>query len=467
MANRPISELTEMTAAQVSTADSVLVYDTSDDTERVKRATVGNLISIADGTFSSFTVAADGGSPETIGQAATMTIKGADTSIFCAAQATDTITIKANTSTMATVAHVASVNLSSIADVTSPSAIQGDILYYNTGNWTSATPGTAGLSPEVGSTNLITLGAIVAGTWQSTPVATMFGGTGKDFSSSSAANTGVVVINDGVATLARPGLGSIDSCLDEDDLTSNSATALVTQQSVKAYVDNNITSQIAVTVADDGSSSQNVFALDGQQMKTSTHIRPTIRLQKGMVYRFDVSAGSNSGHILRFSITPDGTHTGGSEYTTGVESVGTAGTANAKVNITTAWDTPDILYIYCATHAGMGGAVGPGADDQRTPVYTSDKLIWLEIDGARTMSGGDCLLCDVSTSSMIVTLPQTGVMGDHIRIVDASQNAASNNITINRNAHKIDGATSNFVMSTDGQVKELVYYNATRGWITV
>ncbi len=316
-------------------------------------------------------------------------------------------------------------------------------------------------SPEVGSTNLITLGAIVAGTWQSTPVATMFGGTGKDFSSSSAANTGVVVINDGVATLARPGLGSIDSCLDEDDLTSNSATALVTQQSVKAYVDNNITSQIAVTVADDGSSSQNVFALDGQQMKTSTHIRPTIR------YRFDVSAGSNSGHILRFSITPDGTHTGGSEYTTGVESVGTAGTANAKVNITTAWDTPDILYIYCATHAGMGGAVGPGADDQRTPVYTSDKLIWLEIDGARTMSGGDCLLCDVSTSSMIVTLPQTGVMGDHIRIVDASQNAASNNITINRNAHKIDGATSNFVMSTDGQVKELVYYNATRGWITV
>ena len=211
MANRPISELTEMNPDDISTADSVLVYDTSDDTERVKRATVGNLISIADGTFASFTVAADGGSPETIGQAATMTVKGADTSIFCEAQATDTIAIKANTSTMATVAHVASVNLSSIADVTSPSATQGDIIYYNTGNWTSAAPGTAGLSPEVGSTNLITLGAIVAGTWQSTPVGTMFGGTGKDFSSSSAANTGVVVINNGVATLARSGLGSIDS----------------------------------------------------------------------------------------------------------------------------------------------------------------------------------------------------------------------------------------------------------------
>ena len=249
----------------------------------------------------------------------------------------------------------------------------------------------------MGSTNLITLGAVVAGTWQSTPVGTMFGGTGKDFSSSSAANTGVVVINNGVATLARPGLGSIDSCLDEDDLTSNSATALVTQQSVKAYVDNNITSQISVTVADDGSSSQNVFVLDGQLMKTSTHIRPTIRLQKGMVYRFDVSAASNSGHILRFSSSPDGTHTGGSEYTTGVESVGTAGSANARVNITTAWDTPDILYIYCATHAGMGGAVGPGADDQRTPVYTSDIGIWMEIDGARTARAGDWLLCDVST----------------------------------------------------------------------
>ena len=50
MANRPISELTEMNPDDISTADSVLVYDTSDDTERVKRATVGNLISIADGT---------------------------------------------------------------------------------------------------------------------------------------------------------------------------------------------------------------------------------------------------------------------------------------------------------------------------------------------------------------------------------------------------------------------------------
>lgn len=81
---------------------------------------------------------------------------------------------------------------------------------------------------------------------------------------------------------------------------------------------------------------------------------PTLRLQAGITYRFDQSDSSNSGHPFRFSTTPDGTHDSGSEYTTGVTKVGTAGSAGAYVEIEVTGSTPT-LYYYCTNHSGMGG----------------------------------------------------------------------------------------------------------------
>ena len=80
----------------------------------------------------------------------------------------------------------------------------------------------------------------------------------------------------------------------------------------------------------------------------------TVNLHEGSTYTFDQAAGTNATHPLRFSTTSDGTHGGGAEYTTGVTTFGTPGSAGAYTRIVVA-DSAATLYYYCSNHSGMGG----------------------------------------------------------------------------------------------------------------
>ncbi len=99
--------------------------------------------------------------------------------------------------------------------------------------------------------------------------------------------------------------------------------------------------------------SGNKYYIDGAlSMPTTLHV--------GFTYVFDQTDNSNGGHPLRFSTTPDGTHGGGSEYTSNVSISGSPG-STGSTTITITDSTPSTLYIYCSAHSGMGMAVSIGA----------------------------------------------------------------------------------------------------------
>tara|TARA_B100002052_G_C15881809_1_gene599657 strand:- start:1232 stop:4030 length:2799 start_codon:yes stop_codon:yes gene_type:complete len=93
----------------------------------------------------------------------------------------------------------------------------------------------------------------------------------------------------------------------------------------------------------------------------------TLDLAEGGTYTFDQSDSSMSSHPMQLSTTANGTHGGGSAYSTGVtyELDGSTVTASAfisgfssassrKLIITVAASAPT-LYYYCYYHSGMGG----------------------------------------------------------------------------------------------------------------
>ena len=102
-----------------------------------------------------------------------------------------------------------------------------------------------------------------------------------------------------------------------------------------------------VTVA--SYSGANYFYIDGSRAAALT-------VTEGQIYKFDQSDSSNSSHPLRLSTTSNGTHGGGSEYTTGVTTSGTPGSSGAYTQIEVASGAPT-LYYYCTNHSGMGGII--------------------------------------------------------------------------------------------------------------
>ena len=89
---------------------------------------------------------------------------------------------------------------------------------------------------------------------------------------------------------------------------------------------------------------------------------------------------------------------------------------------------------------------------------------WQIKTGTYTASDGDNLFCDTSGTAFTVTLPASPSIGNQVKIIDAEGTFGTNNCTVARNSEKIQGATSDLTISTDGAGIALVYVNSDNGW---
>jgi len=170
---------------------------------------------------------------------------------------------------------------------------------------------------------------------------------------------------------------------------------------------------VAVTVANPGAG--NRYYIDGS-------LQQTVEIKPSVTYRFDQSDASNSGHPLRFSTTSDGTHGGGSEFTTGVTTAGTPGSSGAYTQVKLEQDAPIVLYYYCTNHSGMGGkAVIRMSDLTASRALISD-------------SGGDIAVSAVTDTELgyldgVTSAVQTQIDGKQATITGAASSITSSNLT--------------------------------------
>ena len=150
------------------------------------------------------------------------------------------------------------------------------------------------------------------------------------------------------------GLSSVSGQADKVLKVNSSGNAFILGQAsspeVYGFIKSFTASTIIYTVTVASVGGQNKYFINGEQQKT-------LELLEGNTYIFNYP----SGHPFKFSTTSDGTHGGGSEYTTGV-------THNSSTQVTIVVGTSaPTLYYYCSSHSAMGGQAN-------TPVPANNTL---------------------------------------------------------------------------------------------
>ena len=139
----------------------------------------------------------------------------------------------------------------------------------------------------------------------------------------------------------------------------------------------------AVTVASVGGG--NRYHFDGVD-------RPNPTLIRGATYTFDQSDSSNSTHPLRFATAADAA--GSSQYTDGVTTNGTPGSAGAYTKITVPHNSPNTLHYYCTNHGGMGSSTSQTTDETKADPYA-----WKCVLATPLVGGIDDVSADINATT--------------------------------------------------------------------
>ena len=82
-----------------------------------------------------------------------------------------------------------------------------------------------------------------------------------------------------------------------------------------------------------------------------------------------------------------------------------------------------------------------------------------------TAVAGEGYFCNTTSAAFTATLPSSGTIGDEITFIDYAGTFDTNNLTVGRNSHNIQGSAADLTVSTERAGFTLVYVDSTQGWL--
>ena len=91
---------------------------------------------------------------------------------------------------------------------------------------------------------------------------------------------------------------------------------------------------------------------------------------------------------------------------------------------------------------------------------------WQSVKTANfTAVAGEGYFINTTSSAITATLPSSASIGNEVSFIDYAGTADTNNITIGRNGHNIQGSAADMTVTTERAGFTLVYVDATQGWL--
>ena len=82
-----------------------------------------------------------------------------------------------------------------------------------------------------------------------------------------------------------------------------------------------------------------------------------------------------------------------------------------------------------------------------------------------TAVAGEGYFCNTTSAAFTATLPAAATIGDEVSFIDYAGTFDTNNLTIGRNGHNIQGSATDLTVATERAGFSLVYVDATQGWL--
>ena len=254
-------------------------------------------------------------------------------------------------------------------------------------------------------------------------------------------------------------LDGVTAFVDEDNMSSNSATSIPSQQSVKAYVDSQVTAQDLDFQADSGGAlsidldSETLTFTGGTGIDTSGSgnavtfaVDSTVATLAGsqtFTNKTLTSPDINTPDIDGGTI--DGTVIGGSSAAAGTFS---ALVANSLTYPTSDGNNGQAIITNGNGTLSFGDVSGGGG------------ITYVTKTANYTMSAGEGVIANTAGGTFTLTLPASPSTGDQVIIADGS-NWATTNLTVGRNGSTIEGVASDLTCNVEGISVTMVYDGST------